>query len=969
MAPSSDDGLFDPGAVPAPEVSTLGHAVARRRLRAALLGEVAQPVRVDRFALTRELGHGGMGTVWLAHDEQLGRPIALKFLRRAAEGDAGEQRLHLEAQALAKLSHPNVVPVYDVGRHEGRVWLAMEFVPGRTLRAWVAQEPPRARAIVAAWLDAGRGLAAVHAAGLIHRDVKPDNVMRGDDGRVRLVDFGLVRAVGQRRGAEEAGATLADGAQISTAASSAPSTAPLTQSNHFVGTYAYAAPEQIEGGAIDARADQYSFCVSLWEALTGTRPGASGSLEPEGGEQIASLVRTALLRGLSVDRNQRFDDLEQLLDALEPRRGRWIAAAVAGSGVLMGAVGLAAGWVAAPTPPTPDPCANTARPLEERWTAEARAAVRSLDERGGPVAEAALDDFAQRWREAALQSCTEVEIEQVRSPRSLDIRRACLEAQLDRFGVLVTTFGEHTPEAIESVGPWLAALDEPQSCLLPALLDGTTEPLPDDLRPQLRHIRRELFEVRLGSDDPSLEHRQAHARTLRRQAEQLQYRRVQGEVADVQGLLAYWAAEADASREYFGEALDLGTELGDAETMANAWHGLITVALELDIDLERADWLLRREEHIVPSLGDSPRWRARALTQRGAWHLIRGERQPAEALTRQAITELEEAGPSYQWLLASALRNLANVLLADGRAKEAHPLMERARTFETFDDSNARAGRSARSDVLLNEGTAALLAGEMVEATTKLTNALDTLQRERGPLSIDVADAHVKLSSAYDARGDFESARQHARSADHILRTAHSATHPDRVFVASALGTLDFREEHFESAVAEYERALALAELQADATPSTIAVHRANLGEAYFRAGRLPQAERTLGRAVADIEAIDGRDAPHGAIPNKALGEVLLERDNAPAARRHLEHALAVLTKHGLSEVELAETRFSLARALLADGERDRALATARIASKEFSAVGPSLAHRATTVREWLANHTKRSTTNEQRKP
>ncbi|MCH9682152.1 MAG: protein kinase, partial [Deltaproteobacteria bacterium] len=145
------DSEQDVGLPAVPEVSTLGYAVARQRLRSALLGETAEPIHIDRFALRRELGHGGMGTVWLAHDSQLDRLVALKFLRRASAGEARELHLFAEAQSLAKLSHPNVVPVFDVGRHEGRVWVAMEFVPGQTLREWAAHDDPGPRLRLEAW--------------------------------------------------------------------------------------------------------------------------------------------------------------------------------------------------------------------------------------------------------------------------------------------------------------------------------------------------------------------------------------------------------------------------------------------------------------------------------------------------------------------------------------------------------------------------------------------------------------------------------------------------------------------------------------------------------------------------------------------------------------------------------------------------------------------------------------------------
>ena len=165
-----------------------------QRIRAKLFGGEEPLGTVDRFKLEGVLGTGGMGTVYEGWDEKLQRRVALKFLRGTVDSPSGEKRFFREAQGLARISHPNVVPVYDVGRWEGRVWIAMEHVPGQTLGEWVAEAPRTRAEIVDRWTAAGRGLAAIHDAGMVHRDIKPNNILLGDDGRVRIIDFGLVKA-------------------------------------------------------------------------------------------------------------------------------------------------------------------------------------------------------------------------------------------------------------------------------------------------------------------------------------------------------------------------------------------------------------------------------------------------------------------------------------------------------------------------------------------------------------------------------------------------------------------------------------------------------------------------------------------------------------------------------------------------------------------------------------------------------
>jgi len=265
-------------------------AVARRRAvaeaEARLFGGEPAPVRVGRFTVRGRLGAGGLGVVWEAHDPELDRVVALKLLRpeRAAGADA-EERVLREGRAMARLAHPNVVVVHEVGVHEGRVFLSMERVEGSTLRAWLAGEPAarveRTRsAVLDVVLQAGRGLAAAHAAGLVHRDFKPENVLVGADGRVRVTDFGLARPAG---------------------ADAPPA-----------GTPAYMAPEQGAGGQATPAADQYAFCLVAQEALG--RGGAGAPVH----------VARALARGLAADPAARWGSMGELLAALadDPRRRR-----------------------------------------------------------------------------------------------------------------------------------------------------------------------------------------------------------------------------------------------------------------------------------------------------------------------------------------------------------------------------------------------------------------------------------------------------------------------------------------------------------------------------------------------------------------------------------------------------------------------------------------------------------------------
>ncbi|MEM9460261.1 MAG: serine/threonine-protein kinase [Myxococcota bacterium] len=229
---------------------------------------------LGRYAISRTIGHGAMGTVFEAYDQALDRSVALKLLRSGTtQGHA--QRLRREAQALAKLSHPNVVHVYEVGQARDQWFIAMELVPGQTLRRW-QQGTHGWRECVRVYGQAAQGLGAAHAAGLVHRDFKPDNCIIDEHGRVRVLDFGLVRDVALR--SDPPASFEGSSSEVPSADGEGPPML-LTQTGMVLGTAAYMPPEQLDGRRADARSDQFSFCVSLYEALYGQRPFVGSSLD------------------------------------------------------------------------------------------------------------------------------------------------------------------------------------------------------------------------------------------------------------------------------------------------------------------------------------------------------------------------------------------------------------------------------------------------------------------------------------------------------------------------------------------------------------------------------------------------------------------------------------------------------------------------------------------------------------------
>jgi eukaryotic-like serine/threonine-protein kinase len=378
---------------------------------------------VDRYIIVDVLGYGGMGVVYTAYDPRLERKIALKLLRPDRDGDA---RLLREAQTLARLRHPNVVAVHDAGTVDGQMYIAMELVEGTTLREWL-KEPRDWRAIVALFLQAADGLAAAHAAGIVHRDFKPDNVLIGRDGRAQVADFGI---------------------------------ATTEQIGGVAGTPAYMAPEQRRGEPATAASDQYSFCVALHEALLGYRPGGT----PGTPRRVPARVLAAIERGLS---EQRWPTMDALARAL--RRRSPVPYALAGAAAIA-CVGLAAfGALRTAHGDTAPTCSDAPAALAGIWDDGVRGELaRRFAGAGGDAVFATLaprvDDYARAWVAERTDACRATHVRGEQSQARLDERNACLDTRLREFATRVATLREVTASNLASTPRLFDQLVAPAAC-------------------------------------------------------------------------------------------------------------------------------------------------------------------------------------------------------------------------------------------------------------------------------------------------------------------------------------------------------------------------------------------------------------------------------------------------------------------------------------------------------------------------
>jgi tetratricopeptide (TPR) repeat protein len=472
---------------------------------------LARGTALGRFVVLGLVGRGAMGEVYGAYDPELDRKIAIKLLRprAVASGDGADNRTRLmrEAQAAAKISHPNVVVVYDAGTFGDRVFIAMEFIEGHTLRFWLQVQARTWHQILDAFLAAGRGLAAAHDKALVHRDFKPDNVMvTAPGGQVRVMDFGLAR-MALEDAAEESTAPdfdstleLNSGSSLSAphGSTASPTTIfrdKITATGAVLGTPAYMSPEQFRSLPADARSDQFSFCVALYEALYGQRPFTGRSLqeladnvvagrlaERRAAHGVPAWLLEVLGRGLKADPAERFPSMNDLLTELDRRAGTGRKGFATGA-----AAKLATVWEA-PVGGYPVPTPGKER-MREAFLATGKPYATAVF----AAASALLDRYAQRWTELYVEVCEATHVRGDQSAEVLDLRMACLDEGLDDLRALCRLFQEPTGEVVENAVNATNALGNLERCQDIKLLRAVMR-LPDD---PAKRTAVETFRARL----------------------------------------------------------------------------------------------------------------------------------------------------------------------------------------------------------------------------------------------------------------------------------------------------------------------------------------------------------------------------------------------------------------------------------------------------------------------------------------
>jgi eukaryotic-like serine/threonine-protein kinase len=709
---------------------------------------------VGRYVILDLVGRGGMGEVYAAYDPQLDRKVALKLLHeagsRGASAQTARERLLREAKAIARLSHPNVVVVHDAGAiddaiHGARVFLAMEFIDGETLAAWLAATPRSWRAIRELFAAAGEGLAAAHDAGLVHRDFKPQNVMVGRDGSVRVMDFGLASDTTELAGGAPGQLDLPVLPEEPISQSVA-----LTRTGVLLGTPLYMAPEQFLARPTDARTDQFSFCVALYEALYGERPFPSDSFsalleavvagrvrEPTQKARVPAFLRKLLLRGLGADPASRYPSMRALLDTLahDPlRRRRTVAVRL---GIAVTALAAVVGTQRLATRGQ-RMCRGATDKLAHIWelgdAGERRTVIRRAFLGTGrafaaetwSLVSGLLDDYSRRWTGMYTDACEATHVRGDQSAEVLDLRMTCLEGTRGAIRALTDVLSHADPAVLVQAVNAAQALPPLERCAdIPALRAVVPPPADAATRARVTVLSTRLADVKALTDTGQWPIARQQAGPIVESAQTLAYKPLLAEALGTLGWLESESGNPAAAMKPFENAV---------------WAAL--AARRDDIAVESAGYLMAIAGYYLGRPQDSARWEklASALLARlgpghdraAAWfHQDRANVRLRAADYPAALADIEVALALKQKVLAPNHPDIARsflavaairiemgdqgaALVAADKAVEiyrnaygagspllAHPLGDRGETLELL-GRHAEAERDLRSAVELS---------------------------------------------------------------------------------------------------------------------------------------------------------------------------------------------------------------------------------------------------------------------------
>ena len=900
---------------------------------------------VGRFTVKHVLGRGGMGEVHAAYDPELDRMVAIKLLRPELSTTKADARLRREARAMAKLSHGNLVTVHDVGVHDGQLFVAMELIDGDTLRGW--QKGRRWREIVGAYVAAGRGLAAAHAAEIVHRDFKPDNVLVGRDGRVAVGDFGLAMS-----SEEDAPLTAAE--------------ADLTQHGALVGTLRYMAPEQLEREVADARSDQFAFCLALWEALDAdpfgelrtsddvgviadARRRAIAAGPPKKLAGVPARITRALARGLAVRPADRWPSMTELLHELDPARRR---NRIAVASIALGAAAVAVGATWWARTPAADPCADVAAPMAEVWIpgsvqrlAAAFAATKRPNAGDAATRTAAiLDRRAAAWTVMRTESCEATS----RGEQSADLdarRTSCLDARRAELAALVTALTQApTPDMVDMAIRAANGLPSIEQCgNVSALLER--DPPKATVRAPIAQLELDVARantLELLGDKTVI----AELPALRQRALALDWAPALARIDATIGYDAWRRGDGAAAVEPLREGATAAARAKDDELGAR----VLSLEAEALVDTDRAGDAIevaRSSELLAARAGDPAGARAQALEAIAVAYAGQSKFDDSDKAYAAAAALLEHG--SDRLAFASVLNAWANLRYERSDYAGALPLADRA--LELF---RSELGEQDPDYARALQSTANLQfeAHHYAEAKRELDQSLAIKEAVFGPEEPTVALTLNSLGNVAGALGDHDLARKHYQRAYDIWAKALGPDSPQALMAKYNLGITLKHQKQLKQAIEVLSDVLAHRMAAKSPQPQKVANVLDALAGVYEEQGDHAKALDHAARALAIREHVLG---PKTGDVAESLGTVAqIEQELGRCAKASADARRSIDILKGLPNGEADAGLQYLVLAQCAHGGDARPLYEKVV---ELLSPDPDASAEVAAAKAWLAAH------------
>jgi eukaryotic-like serine/threonine-protein kinase len=840
---------------------SIAAAVKAQRIRGADAGDIAIGAAIGRYVVRAVRGSGAMGHVLEASDPDLDRVVAIKIVRNSDPGS--DARALREGRALAKLAHPNVVTVHDVGIWSGGVFLAMELVRGTTMREWARSRSPREIARVFA--AAARGIAAAHRMGLVHRDIKPDNLVVDDDYRVRVIDFGLAVA---------------------------------SDDDALGGTPAYLAPEKRAG----ARADQYAFMVSLREAVTGERTPAR--------ELSPAWLRAIVERGLRADPAARWPDMDAVADAIERKLARPRRGAIAAAGVL-GLAGVAVAYVA--TRPSPELCTGGRAEMAAVWSPAQRAAIAAvLPADVAAIVGSRLDRYAAAWQDMHAAACEATRVRGEQSEELLDLRMSCLRTRLVEMRSLVELFAHadrglilRAPSAASS----MSSLDDCADAKV--LLEPVRPPRDPVSRARADAIADRIAVAQAQFEAGRIKEARVTAEAAVADARTLGHAPTLAHALFALGSAQHRGGDGAAAEQTFREAIRAAEAGRDDALKADA---MIVMLLVGDDPSRSASMIALAEDAkaVLQRLGNDDERTAKLLDNLGVVLRAAGKSDEALADHQKALAIRERVLQPDDPSLAITANNVGAVLFDKGRNTEALLYFERARAiWERALGPNHPQVAYAYNNI----GSLLWQQGKLAEALAMQDKGLAIRRESLGPDHPDTGVSLYNIGDILRDQGHLTEAIANYEQAKSIFEKAFGPKHPLYAQAIEMIGITQTDLGQLDDAKRNLETALAVRTAGLPPDHSDFAYSHRSLGNLAAKQHKLKDALAHYTAAMAINEKAFGKDSPNLFIDLANIGETLVDMGDLAGARDYLQRALARAKEASPSPTSLAAAWFAQARA------------------------------------------------------